>query len=208
VSTQNGERCRTAPMTYSIVARDPATGRFGVAVQSHWFAWAGSCRGPSRRGRRGHPVLRRGLVRTARARSHAPRQVRPEAMDAYCWSTMSGSAAGGDRRCRRRRGHPYGEDCLSLAGHRAATATACRPTSWSVTRCGPPWRGRTRAPAETWPIACSPPCGRAGRGGDLRGMQSAAILIVEAAPTGKEWVDRVLDLGSKTTTLRSMSSSG
>src|SRR5688500_19135018 len=32
--------------TYSIVARDPATGNFGVAVQSHWFqvgpvvAWA------------------------------------------------------------------------------------------------------------------------------------------------------------------------
>ena len=24
--------------TYSIVARDPATGAFGVAVQSHWFA--------------------------------------------------------------------------------------------------------------------------------------------------------------------------
>ena len=28
-------------MTYSIVARDPETGEFGVAVQSHWFA-AGS----------------------------------------------------------------------------------------------------------------------------------------------------------------------
>ncbi len=24
--------------TYSIVARDPATGEMGVAVQSHWFA--------------------------------------------------------------------------------------------------------------------------------------------------------------------------
>src|SRR5207237_1040583 len=26
------------PGTYSIVARDPATGQFGVAVQSHWFS--------------------------------------------------------------------------------------------------------------------------------------------------------------------------
>ena len=25
-------------MTYSIVARDPATGELGAAVQSHWFA--------------------------------------------------------------------------------------------------------------------------------------------------------------------------
>jgi hypothetical protein len=35
--------------TYSIVARDPATGELGVAVQSHWFsvgpgAWAGGGR--------------------------------------------------------------------------------------------------------------------------------------------------------------------
>src|SRR5438132_10282252 len=29
---------RPALATYSIVARDPATGELGVAVQSHWFA--------------------------------------------------------------------------------------------------------------------------------------------------------------------------
>src|SRR5436190_4000440 len=28
----------TARATYSIVARDPATGEMGVAVQSHWFS--------------------------------------------------------------------------------------------------------------------------------------------------------------------------
>src|SRR5947207_3565501 len=28
----------TASATYSIVARDPATGELGVAVQSHWFS--------------------------------------------------------------------------------------------------------------------------------------------------------------------------
>ena len=35
-----GEPIRpTRPVhTYSIVARDPATGEIGVAVQSHWFA--------------------------------------------------------------------------------------------------------------------------------------------------------------------------
>jgi uncharacterized Ntn-hydrolase superfamily protein len=30
--------------------------------------------------------------------------------------------------------------------------------------------------------------------GDIRGMQSAAILVVEAEPTGTEWGDRVIDL--------------
>ena len=43
-------------------------------------------------------------------------------------------------------------------------------------------------------------------GGDLRGMQSAAILIVEAAPTGKEWGIASSTSGSKITPPRSMSS--
>ncbi len=29
--------------TYSIVTRDPATGEFGAAVQSHWFAVGSLC---------------------------------------------------------------------------------------------------------------------------------------------------------------------
>jgi hypothetical protein len=47
-SSQSGNtsRFRRPVHTYSIVARDPATGEMGVAVQSHWFsvgsnvAWA------------------------------------------------------------------------------------------------------------------------------------------------------------------------
>src|SRR3954452_5247591 len=31
------------PMTYSIVARDPATGELGAAVQSHWFSVGSLC---------------------------------------------------------------------------------------------------------------------------------------------------------------------
>jgi uncharacterized Ntn-hydrolase superfamily protein len=31
-------------------------------------------------------------------------------------------------------------------------------------------------------------------GGDIRGKQSAAIVIVSGAPTGKSWVDRIMDL--------------
>ena len=31
-------------------------------------------------------------------------------------------------------------------------------------------------------------------GGDRRGKQSAAMLIVRAQPTGKPWLDRVVDL--------------
>ena len=31
-------------------------------------------------------------------------------------------------------------------------------------------------------------------GGDIRGKQSAAIVVVRAQPTGKSWVDRTIDL--------------
>jgi len=36
-SGEGGTAVIVAAVTYSIVARDPATGAFGVAVQSHWF---------------------------------------------------------------------------------------------------------------------------------------------------------------------------
>ena len=48
--------------TYSIVARDPATGEMGVAVQSHWFSVGRASRGPRResaRSRRSRSSTRR-----------------------------------------------------------------------------------------------------------------------------------------------------
>jgi uncharacterized Ntn-hydrolase superfamily protein len=38
MAAQQAERPLRPVHTYSIVARDPATGRLGVAVQSHWFS--------------------------------------------------------------------------------------------------------------------------------------------------------------------------
>jgi len=108
-------------MTYSIVARDPATGRFGVAVQSHWFAvgrivpWAEAGVGAvatqsfaeASYGPLALDLMRRG--KTAR-----------EAMDALLLVDDEREArqvaivgAAGDVATHT------GEDCLSLAGHRA-----------------------------------------------------------------------------------------
>ena len=108
-------------MTYSIVARDPATGRFGVAVQSHWFAvgrivpWAEAGVGAvatqsfaeASYGPLALDLMRRG--KSAR-----------EAMDALLLVDDEREArqvaivdAAGDVATHT------GEDCLSLAGHRA-----------------------------------------------------------------------------------------
>lgn len=87
--------------TYSIVARDPATGELGVAVQSHWFAvgpvvpWAGPGVGAEatqsfadpRYGRQGLDVMRSGksaqrrgaVVNFVRVQSWpAPKRVGPQ----------------------------------------------------------------------------------------------------------------------------------
>ena len=54
--------------TYSIVARDAATGELGVAVQSHWFSvGVGRQLGRGRLGRRGDTVGRGAGVRPAAA---------------------------------------------------------------------------------------------------------------------------------------------
>ena len=57
-------------MTYSIVARDPATGHLGVAVASRFFAVGGivpHIRGGDRRRR--HTILRQSAERRGRPRN-------------------------------------------------------------------------------------------------------------------------------------------
>jgi len=55
--------------TYSIVARDPATGEMGVAVQSHWFSVGSIDLGGSGSGCGSYAVVRRSELRAARPRA-------------------------------------------------------------------------------------------------------------------------------------------
>jgi uncharacterized Ntn-hydrolase superfamily protein len=184
-------------MTYSIVARDPETGRLGVAVQSHWFSvgsvvsWAeagvGAVATQSFAERSYGPL---GLELMRRGRSA------PEALETLV-------RADADRAVRQvafvdARGHigvHTGEDCIREFGHLAGDGFSVqanmmeRDTVWEAMASA--YRGAEGDLPDRLLAALA-----AGQdeGGDIRGMQSAAILVVEAASTGTEWGDRLLDL--------------
>jgi uncharacterized Ntn-hydrolase superfamily protein len=183
--------------TYSIVARDPATGELGVAVQSHWFsvgplvAWAEAGVGAvatqafvdSSYGKLGLDLMRAG--RSA-----------PDALKGLL-AADSGSAVRqvGMIDAQGRVAAHTGERCIAAAGHIVgenfsvhanmmekdtvwpAMAKAYRETKGDLA-------ARMMAALEAAEAA----------GGDIRGKQSAALIVVSGKPTGKSWVDRRFDV--------------
>lgn len=183
--------------TYSIVARDPTTGELGVAVQSHWFSvgsvvsWAEAGVGavatqsfvdPSygplglqlmRAGRSAEDALR------ALVAADAQREVRQVGMvDAQGRATThTGSlcipAAGGQQ------GREYVVQANLME----------KPTVWpAMARAYEAAQGDL---AERMLAALE--AGEA-EGGDIRGRQSAALVVVKARSSGRPWADRVFDL--------------
>jgi uncharacterized Ntn-hydrolase superfamily protein len=185
--------------TFSIVARDPATGDMGVAVQSHWFAvgsnvtWAEAGVGavatqsfiePSY-GYKGLELMRAGVAAPDALKrllaSDPQREVRQVAMidaqgrvDAFS-GTLDIKDAG------HRVGAQFSVQANMMANARVWPAMAA---AFEASRGD--LADRMLAALEAAQAA----------GGDIRGKQSAAILIVKAKSTGRPWVgaDRVFDL--------------
>jgi uncharacterized Ntn-hydrolase superfamily protein len=183
--------------TFSIVARDPATGAMGVAVQSHWFCvgamvpWAEAGVGavatqsfvdPSygtlglvlmRAGRRAAEAL------TSLLAGDDGRAVRQVAMI----DTSGGVAAHTGGKCIAAAGHGVGADYSVQANlmHSAAVWPAMA-TAFEASRGD--LAERMLAALDAGQSA----------GGDIRGRQSAAMLIVAGTPSGKPWSDRLFDL--------------
>jgi uncharacterized Ntn-hydrolase superfamily protein len=183
--------------TFSIVARDPATGELGVAVQSHWFSvgaivpWAEAGIGavatqsfvdPSY-GKLGLDLMRAGRsapdALKALLAGDAGRDVRQVAMiDAQgrvdAWTGKNDIQAAG---------HTIGKDFSVQANLMAndkvwpAMARAFETTKGDL--------------AERMLAALD---AAQSEGGDIRGKQSAALIVVTGKPTGRAWQDRVFDL--------------
>ncbi len=183
--------------TFSIVARDPSTGELGVAVQSHWFSvgttvpWAEAGVGaiatqsfvdPSY-GRLGLELMRLGRsapdALKALLAGDEGRDVRQVAMiDAQgrvdAWTGKNDIQAAG---------HSVGKDYSVQANLMAndkvwpAMAHAFETTKGDL--------------AERMLAALD---AAQAEGGDIRGRQSAAIIIVSGKPTGRTWQDRIFDL--------------
>lgn len=188
--------------TYSIVARDAPTGQFGVAVQSHWFStgsvvpWAQAGIGavatqsiadPSY-GLKGLDLMRTG--KTA-----------PEVLDQLL--------AGDDGRDVRQvamvdvhgnvAAHT-GVRCIGAAGHAtdAELGVSCQanlmqqPTVWNAMRTA--YRSSLADGNDLANRLLAALDAAQAEGGDVRGKQSAALLIVTGEPTGLPWRDRLFDL--------------
>lgn len=183
--------------TYSIVARDPATGELGVAVQSHWFSvgpvvpWAeagvgavatqsfvDSSYGPLglalMRAGRSAPEALRGLLA-----ADDGRDVRQVAM-----VDAQGRVAA-----------HTGRKCIAAAGHLVGTNYSVqanlmdKPTVWPAMA-----RAFESATGDLTDRLLAALAAAQREGGDIRGQQSAAILVVRGQSTGRPWVDREVDL--------------
>ncbi len=183
--------------TFSIVARDAETGDVGVAVQSHWFsvgsvvAWAEAGVGAIATqslvnvsfGRRGLDLLKSGL---------SPQQ----ALD-----SLLATDEGREFRqvaiidVQGRVAVHTGEDCIAEAGHvkgdnfSVQANMMLKDTVWpamadAFKKSSGPLAERMMAALEA----------AQKEGGDIRGQQSAAILVVRSKKTDKPWEDRLIDL--------------
>jgi uncharacterized Ntn-hydrolase superfamily protein len=185
--------------TYSIVARDPKTGEMGVAVQSHWFSvgsvvsWAEAGIGAVATqslvdpayGPQGLELMRTGrsAPNTLRALVEADegRDVRQVAM-----IDASGRVAA-----------HTGPRCIADAGH-VVDAENQFSVQANLMASDEVWPAMARAFRESpgdladQLVAALEAAQRAG--GDIRGRQSAALVVVAANSTGRPWVDRRFDL--------------
>lgn len=185
--------------TYSIVARDPVTGDLGCAVQSHWFnvgaivLWAEPGVGAVATqsfaepayGPRGLERMRAGLgAEAALAELTAADTERAVRQVAFV-DASGGVAAHTGTGCIEAAGHEVGNGFSVQANMMASTAVW--PAMARAYRDGP--ANLDLADRLLGALAAAQEAG-----GDFRGEQSAAILIVGSERTGLPWEATRIDL--------------
>ncbi len=203
--------------TFSIVARDPATGQLGVAVQSHWFAvgqivpWAEAGVGAVATQSFVDPSYGKLGLDLLRAGKSAPDALR--------------ALLGGDGACEVRQVAfiDTNGDVATFTGSRdivAAGGIAAGGKSSSNVSCGSAGgalsigrdfavQANLMANDRVWPAMEKAFAAAKGdlaermlaaldaaqaAGGDIRGKQSAALVVVGAKSTGRSWQDRIFDV--------------
>jgi uncharacterized Ntn-hydrolase superfamily protein len=183
--------------TYSVVARDPQSGELGVAVQSHWFS-VGSLVTFAEAGvgavatqsfvDPAYGPLGLGLMRAGKSArealdallaSDAGREVRQVAM-----VDARGAAAA-----------HTGAKCIQAAGHATGSGWSVQANLMASDRVWPAMAramGEARGDLAERMLAALEAAEAAG--GDIRGRQSAALLVVRGTSTGRPWADRVVEL--------------
>jgi uncharacterized Ntn-hydrolase superfamily protein len=184
-------------VTYSIVARDPSTGELGVALQSHFFS-AGALVGWAEAGV--GAVATQSVVEPAygprgldlmRAGASAPEALHRLLADDSEEDVRQVAIVD---RAGRVAVHTGGR-CIAEAGHRVGDQVSAqanimgRATVWDAMVAA--YRAASGDLASRLLAALD---AAEAEGGDLRGRQSAALLVVAARASGRPMEDRLVDL--------------
>ena len=197
ITAQSFKKSEPFVHTYSIVARDSITGEMGVAVQSHWFsvgsivmygeAGVGVVATQSlvnqSYGSKGLELMRQGLSPQA-ALDLLLKKDEGEMYRQVAFLNTRGEVA-----------THTGELCIDEAGHRNGKNFSVQAnmmlnnTVWDAMANA---FERTKGSLSSRLVAALKAA--EGEKGDIRGKQSAAILIVKGEATGNSWEDVVMDL--------------
>lgn len=183
--------------TYSIVALDKETGQLGVAVQSHWFSvgsivsWAEAGVGAVATQSfvdPGYGALGLEMMRAGKSAEQALSGLLKSDPTPEVRQVAMVDAAG-------RVAVHTGKNCIAEAGHYQADGFSCQANMMLKNTV---WQAMARAYQNTRGelvdrlLAALEAAER--EGGDIRGRQSAAILVVRGQSSGVWWKDRLYDL--------------
>jgi uncharacterized Ntn-hydrolase superfamily protein len=183
--------------TYSIIAIDPETGEMGGAVQSHWFSvgtavlWAEAGVGVVATqaltnisyGPRGLELMKGGMTAKEVVSRLTEEDGSRETRQLAVLSVDGGIEAWTGRRCIKHAGHIVGDN-FSVQANMMLKDTVWPAMAKAFTAVKGPLAERLLAALDAAEAA----------GGDIRGRQSAAVLIVRTDATGNVWEDRTVDL--------------
>lgn len=196
--SQSGKPTDPFAHTFSIVARDARTGEMAVAVQSHWFSvgtvvsWGEAGVGVVATqsfvnksfGLRGLELLKQGK---------SPQQALDE---------LLGDDTGKEFRqvaildTHGRVATHTGKNCVDAAGHLNGENFSVQANMMLNDKVVPAmekaWKNNAALPLAERMVEVLKAAQQAG--GDIRGKQSAALVVVSPQNTGKPWDDRLIDL--------------
>ncbi len=183
--------------TFSIVARDSVTGEMGVAVQSHWFSvgslvsWAEAGVGAvatqsfinASFGIRGLNFLKKGFTPQQALDSLLATDPGRDVRQVAILDRFGNTAVWTGKNCIQYAGDIHGKN-FSVQANLMKTNKVWPAMAKAFKNSKGPLAERLIQVLEAAQKA----------GGDIRGKQSAAILVVKGKSTGKPWADREIDL--------------
>lgn len=187
----------SAGATFSIVARDSATGDIGVAVQSHYFSvgpivpWAEPGIGAVATqslvevsyGPKGLELMRNGKSAEQALKELLGDDPHPEVRQVAMVDARGEVAA------------HTGPKCIPDAGDTTGNGYSVQANLMASDRVWPAMARAYERSKGDLPerLLAALEAGQAA-GGDIRGQQSAAIIIVKGKRSNKPWADRIMDL--------------